>query len=129
PESASHEKERTADRLTPAEVPADRPADLEAIPDDDGVEEEGRDLAIRDPLHRDVDLSGALGLRRDRVASLRRVAVVGGEADVVMLPRPVRSPVGKREREGFHLSGLRLDGRDHGDLPFESALHQSPVYR
>src|SRR2546427_823301 len=80
--SASHEKDRTTDRPIPDEVPADRPADFETITDDDGVQEEGRHLAIRDPLDRDVDLARALGLRRDRVAPLRRVSVLRGEADV-----------------------------------------------
>ena len=121
--SARDEQQRPSDRPIPYEIAADRPADLEPIADLDRVVQKRRYLTVGDPLDGDVDLSFALGLGGDRVAPLRGVAVRGGEPYVVMLPRPVRDPVGKAERERLDLGRFGSDRFHRGDLPLEWTFH------
>ena len=96
--ATADEQERPAERRLPDEVAADRPAHLEPVARDHDVVQERRDLAVLDPLDREVDLPGPLRLGRDRVASARPVAVLGGQPQVEVLARPVAGPV--RQRRG-----------------------------
>src|SRR5262245_28854411 len=106
-------------RGVPDEVAADRSAHLDAIAGHDDLVEGRRDLAAIDELDREVNLALALRLRRDRVASLRAIAVLGGEADVVVLAGAVPPPPRQREREALDARRLGRDALHHGDLPLE----------
>ncbi len=71
------------------------------------------------------------GRRRDRVAALGLVAVLGREAHVEVLARPVAGPVGRVEDEradaGRFVDGGDDLGRDPGQSPqYRCSRHGSP---
>src|SRR5207247_2101227 len=121
-------QQRAFHRPVPDEVPADRAAYLEAVADRDRVVEERRYLAVGYALDGEVDLSGALWLRRHGVAPLSGVPVLRGEPNVVVLPGSVRRPVRQGERERLHLGCLDPDCLDGRDLPLERTFHLSRLY-
>ncbi len=120
--AAPDQQKRAARRGLPDEVPADRTADLESVAGPKLVSKVRRHLAVVEALDRDCE---RLPRRRgDRVASLRLVAVLGGQAHVEVLAGPVSRPGGGVEDDGDHARGLSNGVRDLGDLP-----RQSPQYR
>ncbi len=102
PGPACHEEQRPRQRGVPDEIAADRAAHLDPVADDRDVVEEGRDLAVLDPLDGQVDLAAALRLRGDRIAALDAVAVGGRETKVDMLAGAMARPVREGEGERPH---------------------------
>ena len=88
PRAAADQQQRAARRRVPDEVAADRAAQLELVAGPELVDEVRRDLAVVEPLDGEHERS-ILGRRGDRVAALRLVAVLGGQADVDVLTCPV----------------------------------------
>ena len=64
------------------------------------VDEVGGDLAVLEPLH--CDRQRLAGRRRDRIAALGLVAVLGRQPDVEMLAGPVAGPALCVERQRSH---------------------------
>ena len=94
----------------PDEVPADRPTQLDLVADDQDISEVRRHLAVVEPLDRDRH-ARPVGGRRDRVAALGRVAVLGGETDVDVLSRQVAGPIRDVEGRGCGRAASRRYGR------------------
>src|SRR4051794_3234823 len=125
--AAGDEEDRPAVRGLPAEVAADRAANLELVARPDLLDQVRRDLAVVDEL--DGDLQRVeLGRRGDRVRALRLVAVLGGQPDVAVLPRPGARPVGDVERQGARPRRLGDDLAPRRGAPGEPP-GQSPQYR
>ena len=93
PRAAPDEQQRAARGRLPDEVAADRAAQLELVAGPQLVDEIRRDLAVVEALDGEHERS-LLGRRRDRVAALRLVAVLGGQPDVDVLAGPVAGPAG-----------------------------------
>jgi hypothetical protein len=84
------------------------------------VDEPRRDLTVRQPLDRDRQLF--VGRRSDRVAALRLVPVLGGQADVEVLAGLVSAPAAGVEQERSNPRRL-VDLRGHlGDEPRKAGL-------
>src|SRR6266853_1866178 len=83
----------------------------------------GRDLAVADAHHRELE-PAAVWRRCDRVAALCLVAVAGGQPDVNVLPGAMPSPAGDIESDRLDLRRLRSHADAVRDLPV-----QSPQYR
>ena len=121
--AAPDEEERPVEGLLPDEVAADRAAQLELVARPQLVDEVGRDLAVVEPLDRQDEIA-VLGRRGDRVAPLRPIAVLGGQADVDVLSGSMPRPVRRVEDDALRARRL-VDPLDHGrELPA-----QSPAYR
>ena len=95
PGAAGDEQQRAALGGVPGEPAAERPAHLELVARPRLVDEVRRDLAVVEPLDGDRR-AAVLGRRRDRVAALRLVAVLGGQADVDVLAGAVAGPARRR---------------------------------
>jgi hypothetical protein len=89
----------------PDEVAADRPAQLDPVAGPQHIRQIGRDLAVVEPFHRQLD-ARAVGSGPDRVAPLGLVPVLGGQSDVDVLAGPVAGP--SRDVEGDRLGPRRL---------------------
>ena len=83
------------------------------------VDEVRRDLAVVDPLDGELEVLVA-GRRRDRVAALRLVAVLGREPDVDVLAREVAGPVGRVEHDRARAGRLVAELDDGRELPAQS---------
>src|SRR5205807_9008509 len=119
---ACGEQHRAAVLRLPDEVAADRPAQLDAVAGVELVGQVRRDLAVVEPLDREVD-AGALGGRGDRVAALGHVAVLGREPDGDVLAGPVAGPALDVEADRLDPRGLYRAVDDRRGLP-----RQSPQY-
>jgi hypothetical protein len=122
--ASAGEQQRPALRRLPDEPAADGAAELDPVARPELVRQVGRDHAVPQTLDGQLD-AGAVGHRCDRVAALRLIAVLGGEADVDVLPRPMSGPAG-------HVEGDRPDARRLGDDVDDlrdPPVHQSPQYR
>ena len=121
--AAGDEQQGPAAGRLPDEVAADRAAELETIPRPELVGQVRRHLAVADALDGQLELCRAW-CRRERVAALRLITVLGGQPDVDVLPREVAGPV--RDVRAYRLDAWRLRDDLHGlrDLP-----GQSPQYR
>ena len=107
----------------PDEVAADRPAELDLVARPQLVGQVRGDLAVVEALHRQLDVLAVRG-RRDRVAALRLVAVVRGQANVDVLAGAVSRPAVDVEGDRLDARRLSADLDDRRDLP-----GQSPQYR
>src|SRR6476620_10271163 len=107
----------------PDEVTADRTAELELVADPQLADQVRRDLAVGQGLHGDRE-AVVFRSRRDRVAALRLVAVLGGEAHVDVLSRPMTGPVRHVEDDAPHARRLVDQLDDVAEHPA-----QSPAYR
>ena len=116
--AARDEQDRRLARAVPDEVAANRAADLEAITLMHLGDEIGRDLAVLELL--DGDRERLSGRRRDRVAALGLVPVLGGQANVDVLTRPVTVPPVGLEDERPHPRRLLHRVHDLGGEPCQS---------
>jgi hypothetical protein len=123
PRAAGDEQQRPALRRLPDEVAADGTTQFDLVARPKLVGQVRGDLAVVEALDGEID-AGAVGRRCDRVAALRLVAVLGGEADVDVLARPVSGPAGHVEGDRLDAGRLGHDVEDVGDPP-----GQSPQYR
>src|SRR5437660_257157 len=98
---------------------ADRASQLQAIADLELVYEVGRYLTSVDALDRDRH-PAAVGRRRDRIASLSLVTVVGGQPDVHVLAGLVPRPIRAVEHKAAHPGGLVYPTDDLTDQPGQS---------
>jgi hypothetical protein len=96
---------------------ADRPAQLDLVADSSHVVEEGRDLAVVEPLDGELDMSNALGCGGDGIAALRLVAVRRGQAHIHMLPRLECEGMDEREEEALDPGRVDGNGGDGRLLP------------
>src|SRR5829696_9487713 len=106
PRATGNEEQRPAQWRLPDEIPADRPAQLDLVALAELVGQVRGDLAVLEALDGQPDERVA-GRRRDRVAALRLVAVLGGQADVDVLPGAMPGPAGDVETD--RLDARRLD--------------------
>src|SRR5215207_2338308 len=104
--TAADEQERSAILRTPHEMTAERAADLNGVADLGNVVEEGGDLAVLEALDDELVEPGQPGHRRNRVASLRLIAIRSGEPDVEVLAGPKREPVLWAKEKALHLCHL-----------------------
>ena len=82
-----------------------------------------RDLSVLEPLYREGEVL-VLRRRGDGVATLRLIAILGGEPDIDMLAGEVARPPEAAEDEAAHPRRF-IEDLDHlGKLPV-----QSPQYR
>ena len=93
--AAGDEQQWPAERLFPDEVAADRARAARARRRAQLVDEIRRDLAVLEPLDGQHEVP-VLRRRRDRVAALRLIAVLGGQAHVDVLARAMTGPVRRR---------------------------------
>ena len=114
--SAGDEQERTLTRRTPHEESADRTSKLDLVSRAQLSDEIRRNLAVVEPLDSDGD-APVLGRGSDRIAPLRLVSVLGGEADVDVLAGEMPWPVGHVDGYARHLRSLGGDLGDLADLP------------
>ena len=121
--ASGHEQERPARAGLPHEVAADRTAELEHVATAQLADEVVRDLTIGQALHRDRE-APVFGSRSDRVAALRLVSVLGGEANVDVLARPVAGPLGDVQDDAPDPRRLVDQLDDLAERPV-----QSPAYR
>ena len=96
--SAADEEQRTPPCRVPGEVAADRPAQLELVAREHVLRQVRRHLAVLDQLDRQLETS-FLRRRGDRIRALGLVAVLGGQADVDVLPGAVAGPALHVEHE------------------------------
>ena len=123
PDPPADQHHRPAVARLPDEVAADRAAQLDPVTRAHLVDEVGRHLAVGQPLDREREPI-VLRPRRDRIAALRLVAVLGREPQVDVLAGQVAGPPGhveaKLRTDAFSMPGVD----DLGDAPA-----QSPAYR
>src|SRR6185312_931310 len=100
------------------EVATDWPAQLEPVSHVCLLRQIRGDLAVVDPLDGQLDARAAGG-RRDRIAPLSLIAVVGGQTDVNVLASPMTGPV--LNVEGECLDPIRFGPhvRNLGDVPVQ----------
>jgi hypothetical protein len=99
------------------------PAELELIAFAKLAAQIQRDLAILESLDRQRERT-LLGRRRDRIAALRLISVVGGEAYIDVLPSAMAWPAGHVETQRWYSRRL-LDDSPHGCNARRS--HRSPT--
>ena len=87
PEPPAIEQQRIGGRGVPHEIATDRAAHLEPVAQHQLVDQERRDLAVRDALDGQVELRLVGRRRGDRVAALGLVAVLRGQPNVDVLAR------------------------------------------
>ena len=117
---AADQHERPAQRLLPHEEAADRAAQLELVAGAQHLDQVRRDLAVLEALdgqHEPLVLRGG----GDRVAALRLVAVLGGQAHVDVLAGAVRP--GQSGRSSTRLVARAVSGTSsttRAELPGQS---------
>src|SRR6266516_2985309 len=117
--AARDEQERAPERLLPDEVAADRPSQLELVTGTQLIGEIRGHLAVFESLHRQHEIT-VFGRGGDRVAALRLVPVLGGQANVDVLSGAVTGPSGCLEDDAANARSL-FDQLDHvGQLPCQS---------
>jgi hypothetical protein len=121
---ASGDQQDRAPRIRlPYEVAADRPSQLELVAHAQLTDEVRGHLPVREPLHREREPL-VLWRRGDRVTALRLIPVLGRQADVHVLARPVSRPTGDVQDDAADLGRLVDQVDDVGERPA-----QSPAYR
>ena len=123
PRPAGHQQHRCRVGRVPHEPAAHRSAQLHRVAHREHVTQVRRHLAAGYPLHAQLHLV-AIGRRGDRVASLHRVAVGGGQPHVDVLSGQVPRPTRHVEQQGAGAAGLVVGFGQLGDPP-----GQSPWYR
>jgi hypothetical protein len=107
-----------AEILLPYEIAADRPAQLQHVALAQFVDQVQRDLPVRHTFHGELEIRVP---RRggDRVATLRLIAVSGGQPDINVLTCAVPGPSGNIQYDGPGPRGLR-EPDDNAGLPSQS---------
>src|SRR5919106_1272126 len=113
------EQEWPALRGLPDEVAAYGATELDLVASAELVGQIRRDLAVVEAFDGQLDAC-AVRRRCDRVAALRLVAVLSGEAHVDVLPCAMSRPAGDVEGKGRGARSLRDDLDDLRDLPGQS---------
>jgi hypothetical protein len=120
--AAAKKEQRAAVRNVPHEMPADRPAQFDGVPDLGHVMEEGRDLAVVEPLDGELDARSLFWRRGDGIAALGLIAVRRGEPDIDMLPGAEGKGGRRREQEALHPGRIGHNRCDLRLLPAELRL-------
>ena len=90
--SAGDQQQRVGHARLPDEVAADGSTHFDAIPGDHDIMQIRGDFSIVDALHGNIHFAFAFGLRGDRITALRLIAILGRQADVIMLTGAVAHP-------------------------------------
>ena len=117
PEPPPISSDRTGLGCVPDEMAAERPFHLDLVADRRDLVEEGRDLAILQPLDGQLDLVAGFGRRGDRIAALRGVAVGRGQPDVDMLAGAIGEGLARPKRKLFTRRRQPADRGDRRRLP------------
>src|SRR3984957_2623542 len=97
---------------------ADRSSQLQPVSDAKLVDEIGRHFTVGYTL--DCQRKQfVLRCRRNRVAALRLVSIIGREANIHVLARLMAERTGGLEQEGLDAVSLGHDAADLGELPFQ----------
>jgi hypothetical protein len=121
--AAANQLERPTVAHLPDEVPPDRTPKLERVAHSQLADEIGRHLTIRQPLHREHQPI-LFRRRRDRVAPLGLVSVLGRQPNVYVLTRSMSGPARHVEDECANVRSLVDQVDDLAQRPV-----QSPQYR
>jgi hypothetical protein len=108
-------------------VTADRSAQLDLVADRHHLVKERGDLAVVEPLDRELDHRGLLGCGCDRVAALRLVAIGRRQPHVDVLARAKRERGSRCELEAHDPCGTRHDRAHDRRLPQQACGRRTCV--